>query len=73
MAVSRPSEDPQAELGEDDDDGAVVVLPMDTILGYLRGSAEMQGQDDLVIGPGIVTHPGAGKTVPLKPVAPDGQ
>lgn len=37
-------------------DTAVLELPMVTILGHLRGTAEMQGTDDLIIGPGTVTH-----------------
>ena len=36
----------------------VMDLPMDTIVGSrFRGLAEKQGADDLVIGPGVVTHP----------------
>jgi hypothetical protein len=56
VAVTRQSDVSQAGLGEDDD-GSGVVLPADTIVGHARGVAEMQRQDDLIIGPGIVTHP----------------
>jgi hypothetical protein len=35
---------------------AVLYLPMVNIVGHLRGTAEMQGTDDLIIGPGTVTH-----------------
>jgi hypothetical protein len=35
---------------------AALDLPMVNIVGHLRGTAEMQGTDDLIIGPGTVTH-----------------
>jgi hypothetical protein len=35
----------------------VLVMPVVVIVGYVRGSAEMQGGQDLVIGPGTVTYP----------------
>jgi hypothetical protein len=36
----------------------VMDLPADTIVGSrFSGVAEKQGADDLVIGPGVVTHP----------------
>jgi hypothetical protein len=44
------------ELAVDTVEPAVLELPMATILGHLRGTAEMQGTDDLIIGPGTVTH-----------------
>ena len=39
-----------------DEEPPVLELPPVTIVGSLRGSAEMQGGDDVVIGPGVVTH-----------------
>jgi hypothetical protein len=36
---------------------AVLELPVVTIVGRVRGTAEMQGKDDLIIGPGTVTYP----------------
>jgi hypothetical protein len=35
----------------------VLTLPMDTIVGHRRGRVETHGQDEVYIGPGIVTHP----------------
>jgi len=66
VAVTRQSDVSQAGLGEDDD-GSIVVSPMDAIMGRVRGAAEMQRQDEVIIGPGIVTYPGAAKTVPKEP------
>jgi hypothetical protein len=64
VAETRQSDVSQAGLGEDDE-GYFVVSP-DTIVGQIRGVTEMQRQDDLIIGPGIVTYPGAAETVPKK-------
>jgi hypothetical protein len=35
----------------------ILVMPVVVIVGHMRGSAEMQGARDLVIGPGTVTYP----------------
>lgn len=48
VAVTRQSDVSQNGLGEDGDDGSVIVLPMDTIVGHVRGAAEMQRQDEFV-------------------------
>lgn len=45
---------PQASVA---DEGAPLVMPMDTIVADGRGRAVMQGAPDVVIGPGTVTHP----------------
>jgi hypothetical protein len=71
MTATRQSDVSQAGLGEDDD-GYDVALPGDTIVGHVRGVAVMQRQDDLIIGPGIVTHPAA-EPVRRNPVTPDGE
>ncbi len=74
VTETRQSDVSQNALGEDADyDESVTVLPMDTIVGHVRGVAEMQRQDEVIIGPGTVTHPGAAETVPKKVVAPDRQ
>jgi hypothetical protein len=49
-ATTRQSDISQFGLGD------VVAMPMVTIVGHVRGAAEMQRPDDLVIGPGIFTH-----------------
>lgn len=52
------SQNEPAEEEEEYGDGSVMVFPMDTIVGHVRGVAEMQRPDEVIIGPGIVTHPG---------------
>jgi hypothetical protein len=53
-AASEPTG--QADMAEPPP--TVIELPMDTIeSSRFRGVAEKQGADDLVIGPGVVTHP----------------
>ncbi len=51
---------------EDDDDGSIMVFPMDTIVGHVRGVTEMQHQDEVLIGPGTVTYPGPAEMVQQK-------
>lgn len=36
---------------------SAIEMPMVTIVAGRRGTAEMQGAHDVVIGPGTVTHP----------------
>jgi hypothetical protein len=46
---------PVEETGDDSEDG-VLILPMDFIIGRRPGSSAPEGTD-VLIGPGIVTHP----------------
>jgi hypothetical protein len=50
--ATQTADEPLADTAEP----PVLDLPAVHIVGHLRGSAEMQGADDVVVGPGIVTH-----------------
>jgi hypothetical protein len=55
-----PSSDPRGhgveEAAVDTEEPKVLEMPMVTIVGRFRGTAEMQGVGAAIIGPGTVTH-----------------
>lgn len=58
-------EDTKAEVEpQPGDESVAIYMPMATIAADRRGNAELQAAPDVVIGPGIVTHPSA---IPPRP------